>query len=66
MESKTEATWPDLAEGLYGFLTGRGATIQYELDDLEIKVPKSSASDAPRASWHLNGTVRISTTETAG
>jgi hypothetical protein len=21
-------TWPELAEGLYGFLTGRGATIE--------------------------------------
>ena len=39
------ATWPELAEGLYGFLTGRGATIEYELDKLEIRVPQNAADD---------------------
>ena len=57
------ATWPELAEGLYGFLTGRGATIEYELDKLEIRVPQNAADDAPRAAWQLNGTVRIRTSE---
>ena len=58
------ATWPELAEGLYGFLTGRGATIEYELDKLDILVPRDGADDAPRARWQLNGTVRIRTSET--
>ncbi len=42
-----KATWPDLAEGLYSFLTGRGATIEYSFDDMEIQVPRDSADDAP-------------------
>ena len=57
------ATWPDLAEGLYGFLTGRGATIEYELEKLEVVVPRHAADDAPRATWQLNGTIRIRTSE---
>jgi len=62
-----EATtsWPELAEGLYGFLTGRGATIAYELDQLEIYVPHDASDTSPRAKWQLNGTVRISTSERA-
>ena len=56
-------TWPELAEGLYGFLTGRGATIEYELEKFEIRVPQDGADDSPRASWQLNGTVRIRTSE---
>jgi hypothetical protein len=59
----TPTTWPDLAEGLYGFLTGRGATIEYELDHFEILVPRDASDTAPRAKWQLNGTVRIRTSE---
>jgi hypothetical protein len=56
-------TWPEFAEGLYGFLTGRGATIEYDLDQLEILVPRHAADNSPRAKWQLNGTIRIRTSE---
>ena len=58
------ATWPEFAEGLYGFLTGRGATIEYDLEKLEILVPRHAADNSPRAKWQLNGTIRIRTSET--
>lgn len=61
----TETTWPDLAEGLYERLTGRGATISYAFDDLTIEVPGSTGAGAERAVWRLSGTVSISTSETA-
>ncbi|MGZ8795234.1 MAG: hypothetical protein ACXW0F_11425 [Gaiellaceae bacterium] len=57
------ATWPEFAEGLYGFLTGRGATIEYDLDQLEIMVPRNAADTSPQAKWKLNGTIRIRTSE---
>lgn len=57
------ATWPQLAEGLYSFLTGRGATIEYSFDNMEVHVPRDTAEDAPRARWHVNGTMRIRTYE---
>ena len=56
-------TWPQLAEGLYGFLTGRGATIAYELDKLDILVPRDASDTSPHSKWQLDGTIRISTTE---
>ncbi len=57
-------TWPEFAEGLYAFLTGRGATIEYDLEKLEILVPRHAADNAPRAKWQLNGTIRVRTSET--
>ena len=62
--TKQTTTWPELAEGLYGFLTGRGATIEYGFDNMEIAVPSSTASDAQSAKWRLNGTLRVRTSET--
>jgi hypothetical protein len=62
-DDKQTTTWPELAEGLYGFLTGRGATIEYAFDNMEIGVPASTASDAPSAKWRVNGTLRVKTSE---
>ncbi len=59
----TETTWPDLAEGLYERLTGRGTTISYEFVDMVVEVPRSTGPESPRATWRLHGTVNISTTE---
>ena len=56
-------TWPQLAEGLYGFLTGRGATIEYEFDGMEVLVPRDTGTNAPQARWKLNGTLRVRTSE---
>ena len=56
-------TWPDLAEGLYAFLTGRGATIEYSFDNMTVLVPRDTGSDAPQARWHVDGTLRVRTAE---
>lgn len=56
-------TWPHLAEGLYSFLTGRGATIEYVFENMEIWVPRDTAPNAPSAHWKVNGTLRIRTSE---
>ncbi len=62
-DSKGTTTWPELAEGLYSFLTGRGATIEYHFDHMEIGVPSSAHADATRATWHINGAMKIRTSE---
>ena len=54
-------TWPELAVGLYDKLTGRGAEIIYEFQQLEICVPSSAAPDAEHAMWKVNGIVKIRT-----
>lgn len=65
-DTKTEVTtWPHLAEGLYSFLTGRGATIEYQFDQMEVGVPRDTSPNAPQAQWRLNGTIRVKTSEPA-
>lgn len=54
-------TWPELAIGLYDKLTGRGAEITYNFDNLEVWVPASTQSEAAQAKWKLNGTIVVST-----
>jgi len=63
MDNQEKTTWPQLAEGLYSFLTGRGATIEYGFDNMEVLVPQDTSKDAPQAHWRLNGTLRIRTSE---
>lgn len=66
MNQPTTATWPQLAEGLYSFLTGRGAVIEYDFENMDVLVPRDTAEDAPRARWNLNGKLRVHTTEKTG
>jgi hypothetical protein len=54
-------TWPELAIGLYDKLTGRGAEITYEFQNLEVAVPSSTGPEAEHARWMVNGTLRIRT-----
>lgn len=56
-------TWPDLAISLYDRLTGRGAEIIYEFEDMEVDVPSGTGEDAEHAHWRLDGSVRVTTRE---
>jgi len=58
-----ENQWPDLAIGLYDRLTGRNAEIIYEFEDMEVQVPNKVGDDADHATWHLDGTITITTRE---
>ncbi len=63
-DQRTETTtWPELAEGLYGFLTGRGASIEYRFEEMTIGVPSAARPEAPQAMWRLNGGLTIRTIE---
>ena len=53
--------WTELALELYDKLTGRGAEITYEFENLEIYVPAHHTEDAPLARWKLNGVLKIRT-----
>lgn len=56
-------TWPELAISLYDRLTGRGAEITYEFEDMEVAVPSKTGENAEHAHWQLDGTIRITTRE---
>lgn len=62
MTSKSDTnTWPELAIGLYDKLNERNAEIAYDFEDFEIAIPSSTRGDAEKASWKLNGTLKITT-----
>ena len=62
-KQRETTTWPELAEGLYGFLTGRGAKIEYRFEEMTIGVPSAARPEAPQAMWRLNGALTICTRE---
>ena len=58
-------SWPDMAIDLYDKLTGRGAEITYELENMEIWVPSGTGDDVTHAKWKVNGTLKISSRDTS-
>lgn len=62
-EEKDVATWPQLAEGLYSFLTARKAGIRYQFDEFYVDVPKDTTPNSPSARWRLHGTLTVTTFE---
>lgn len=59
------SNFADIGKEMWSFLTGRNAAINYQFVDLKIEVPRSTGAEAPRATWQLNGTLRITTEEGA-
>jgi hypothetical protein len=55
----------DLGKEMWAYLTGRGAAINYEFVDMVVEVPRETGASSPRASWRLNGTLRITTSDNA-
>lgn len=64
-DQKEATSFADLGKDLWSYLTGRGAAIDYQFVDMTVEVPKTTGADAARASWKLNGTLRITTSENA-
>lgn len=62
---KHTETWPELAIGLYDKLTGRGAEITYEFENMEVHVPSGTGDNVTHAHWKMNGTIKIRTQDTA-
>lgn len=54
-------TWPELAAALFDQLTGRGAEITYEFDNMTVHVPSKAGDGAQHAPWKLDGTLKIRT-----
>jgi hypothetical protein len=63
--SDTPLTWPELAAQLYDKLTGRGAEITYEFQNLEVYVPDTHVENPTFAKWKVNGTLKIRTRDTS-
>lgn len=57
--------WAHLAQRMWSFLTGREAAIHYSFEDMAIEVPRDTGVNAPRATWKLNGTLTVTTSDRA-
>ncbi len=55
--------WTDLGREMWSFLTGRHAAINYSFVDMMVEVPRDTGPQAPRATWRLNGTLRVTTSD---
>jgi hypothetical protein len=63
IQGKSTVDWTDLGKEMWSYLTGKGAAINYEFVDMFVEVPRDTGQNAPRATWRLNGTLRITTTD---
>ena len=63
LSSDDQKSWTELGQDLWSYLTGRGAAINYSFVEMEIEVPRDTGADAPRATWKLNGTLRVTTSD---
>jgi len=61
--TKQVVDWTDLGKEMWSYLTGKGAAIDYTFVDMLVEVPRDTGADAPRATWRLHGTLRITTTD---
>lgn len=59
------SSFADFGKEMWTYLTGKGAAINYEFVDMAVEVPRDTGPDSPRATWKLNGILRITTTENA-
>ena len=57
--------WSDLGARMWTFLTGREAAINYTFEHMTIEVPRDTGSDAPRATWKIDGTLKVTTDDNA-
>ena len=55
--------WTDLGRQMWTFLTGRDAAVNYSFVDMTVEVPRDTGADAPRATWKIDGTLWITTSD---
>lgn len=55
--------WTDLGQRMWTFLTGREAAINYTFNDMTVEIPRDTGANAPRATWKIDGTLTITTTD---
>ena len=55
--------WTDLGREMWSFLTGRNAEINYRFVDMVVEVPRDTGPQSPRATWRVNGTLQVTTSD---
>lgn len=57
--------WADLGREMWSFLTGRKAEINYRFNDMTVEIPRDTGPEAPRAVWKVDGTIQVTTRDSA-
>ena len=65
VKNKDVVDWGDLGREMWDYLTGKGAAINYQFVNMTVEVPRDTGETAPRATWKLDGTLRITTEDNA-
>ncbi len=65
VKNHESSSFADFGKEMWAYLTGRGAAIDYQFVDMSVEVPRETGPNSPRATWKLNGTLRITTAEGA-
>lgn len=65
VKSHDSSSFADFGKEMWAYLTGKGAAINYEFVDMSVEVPRETGPDSPRATWKLNGVLRVTTSEGA-
>ena len=65
VKNHDNSSFADFGKEMWAYLTGKGAAIDYQFVDMSVEVPRETGPDSPRATWKLNGTLRITTSEGA-
>lgn len=55
--------WTDLGQRMWSFLTGREAAINYTFTDMSVEIPRDTGAKAPRATWKIDGTLTVTTSD---
>lgn len=66
VRSSSTTNIADFGREMWSFLTGKGAVIDYTFVDMTVEVPRETGPQSPRATWKIDGTVRITTTDRDG
>lgn len=62
-QSSEVVDWSDLGRQMWDFLTGRDAAIHYSFENMSVEVPRDTGPQAPRATWKVDGTLTVTTTD---
>ena len=63
-EGRNIQDWTDLGQQMWSYLTERSAVVNYNFVDMTVEVPRDIGPDAPRATWKIDGTLRVTTSDT--
>lgn len=64
--SRDGADWTEIGQRMYDLLAGGQSSMNYTFEDMAVEVPRDTGENAPRATWKLNGTLKVTSDTPAG